>query len=85
VCNKFPFVPLNVWSFNLHQKQNSVTASLYFAVLFGRFAIDFPLCLYLVVALQFQVKQFLNLCRFALFASAIDFFLLGVCLCQFQA
>jgi len=33
VCNKFPFVPLNVWSFNLHQKQNSVTASLSFAVL----------------------------------------------------
>jgi hypothetical protein len=30
-------------------------------------AINFPLCVCLVVALQFQAKQFLNLCRFAWF------------------
>jgi len=41
-CNRFPFVPLSVWSFNLHQKRNSVTASLSFTALLGRFAIDFP-------------------------------------------
>jgi hypothetical protein len=35
------FVGLLVWSFNLHQKRNSVTASLSFTALLGRFAIDF--------------------------------------------
>ena len=40
-CNRFPFVPLSVWSFNLHQKRNSVTASLSFAALPVWCAIDF--------------------------------------------
>jgi len=52
VCkyNRFPFVLLNVWSFNLHQKRNSVTASLFFAALLGLSAINFPLWLCLVCA-----------------------------------
>ena len=59
VCNKFPFVLLSVWSFNLHLKQNSVTASLFFEALPYLVCNIFPLCL-----CQFQAKQLLNLCRF---------------------
>jgi hypothetical protein len=62
-CNKFPFVPLLVWSFNLHQKRNSVTASLYFAALLGWCAIDF---LYRFAWWWFcssKRNSFLNLCR----------------------
>jgi len=74
---------LLVWSFNLHQKQNSVTASLSFAALPICNAIDFLCwfaCLF-CVALQFQAKQLfkplpLGVCGG--FANAIDF---PLCVC----
>jgi len=53
-------VLLLVWSFNLHQKRNSVTASLSFAALLGLSAIDFTLCVCLFGALIYIKNKTTN-------------------------